>query len=116
MIEKRLQHRCFSVNIAKFLRTRILRYICERLLGTHLFYRTVVSSRFCIGTFIITGYEQKVQSKLTYQIVFMSKKLIISKKLIHVKDIINPYYCSLKKANFSIEKSCDYIITSHIIK
>ena len=31
-IKKRLQHRYFPVNIAKFLRTRILRNICERLL------------------------------------------------------------------------------------
>ena len=29
---KRLQHRCFPVNIAKFLRTPILKNICERLL------------------------------------------------------------------------------------
>ena len=31
-IKNRLQHRCFSVNIAKFLRTSILKYICEQLL------------------------------------------------------------------------------------
>ena len=31
-IKKRLQHRCFPVNIAKFLRTFILKNICERLL------------------------------------------------------------------------------------
>ena len=31
-IKKRLQHRCFPVNIAKFLRTPILKNICERLL------------------------------------------------------------------------------------
>ena len=30
--KKRLQHRCFSVNIAKFLRTPILKNNCERLL------------------------------------------------------------------------------------
>ena len=29
---KKLQHRCFTVNIAKFLRTSILKNICERLL------------------------------------------------------------------------------------
>ena len=33
-IEKRLQHKCFSVNIAKFLRTSILNNMCERLLLT----------------------------------------------------------------------------------
>ena len=31
-IKKRLQHMCFPVNIGKFLRTRILKNICERLL------------------------------------------------------------------------------------
>ena len=31
-IKKRLQHRCFPVNVAKFLRTSILKNICERLL------------------------------------------------------------------------------------
>ena len=33
-IKNRLQHRCFSVNIAKFLRTSILKNICERLFLT----------------------------------------------------------------------------------
>ena len=31
-IKKRLQHKCFLVNIAKFLSTPILKNICERLL------------------------------------------------------------------------------------
>ena len=31
-ILKRLQHKCFPVNIEKFLRTRILKNICVRLL------------------------------------------------------------------------------------
>ena len=31
-IKKRLQHKCFPVNIAKFVRTPILKNICERLL------------------------------------------------------------------------------------
>ena len=34
--EKRLQHRCFLVNIAKFLRTPILKNICEQLLSCEL--------------------------------------------------------------------------------
>ena len=32
LIKKRLQHRCFPVNIAKSLRTSILKIICKRLL------------------------------------------------------------------------------------
>ena len=31
-IKKRLQHRCFLVKLAKFLRTSIFKNICERLL------------------------------------------------------------------------------------
>ena len=31
-IKKRLQHKCFPVNIAIFLRTPILKYICKRLI------------------------------------------------------------------------------------
>ena len=31
-IEKRLQHKCFPVKFAKFLKTTILKNICERLL------------------------------------------------------------------------------------
>ena len=36
-IKKRLQHKCFSVNIAKFTRTFVLKNICEQL----LLYRAV---------------------------------------------------------------------------
>ena len=32
VFKKRLQHRCFAVKIAKFLRTPILKNICEQLL------------------------------------------------------------------------------------
>ena len=46
-LKKRLQHRCFLVHIAKFLRTPLLKNICERLL-LHLEVRL---SREC--TFII---------------------------------------------------------------
>ena len=35
-IKKRLQHRCFPVNIAKILKTPILKSICERLLLRNL--------------------------------------------------------------------------------
>ena len=36
-IKKRLQHRCFPVNIAKFLRTPSLKNICKRLRLKHWF-------------------------------------------------------------------------------
>ena len=35
LIKKKLQHRCFHVNIAKFLSAPILKNICERLRLTH---------------------------------------------------------------------------------
>ena len=37
-IKKRLQHSCFPVNIAKFLRTPILKNICKQLPFKHLTY------------------------------------------------------------------------------
>ena len=52
LIKKRLQHTCFPVNIAKFLKTFILKRTCERLLLKQLFYKALVSSCFCIGYFI----------------------------------------------------------------
>ena len=43
IIKKRLQHRCFPVNIAKFLRTSILKNICEQLrLGTSNFTKNEI--------------------------------------------------------------------------
>ena len=37
-IKKRLQYRCFPVNIAKFLRTSILKNICQQLLLDNIFF------------------------------------------------------------------------------
>ena len=42
-IKKRLQHRCFAVNIAKFLRSTILKNIYERLL-LELLFRNIPTS------------------------------------------------------------------------
>ena len=36
-VKKRIQHRCFPVNIAKFLKTPIMKNICEQLLPEKLF-------------------------------------------------------------------------------
>ena len=43
LFKKRFQHRCLPVNITKFLRTFILKNICERLL---VFYKLVISKPF----------------------------------------------------------------------
>ena len=45
VIKKRLQHRCFPGNIAKFLRTSILKIICKRLL--------LPLEVFCISNWLI---------------------------------------------------------------
>ena len=44
-IKKRLQHRCFSMNIAKFLRTTILKNNSERLLLFYSIFRIFRSVR-----------------------------------------------------------------------
>ena len=54
-LKKRHQQRCFSVNIAKFLRTRVLKNISEEL-----FHKK--ASCFCIGpsikcSYLLTSYE-----------------------------------------------------------
>ena len=43
-LKKRLRHRCFPVNIAKFLRTLILMKICEQLLLPFLLLTVNISS------------------------------------------------------------------------
>ena len=43
-IKKRLQHKCFNVKFAKFLRTPILKNICEWLLLSVLHYFVIIAS------------------------------------------------------------------------
>ena len=45
LLKRRLQHRCFAVNIAKLLRTPILKNICERLF---LYFRIVKKKKFIL--------------------------------------------------------------------
>ena len=54
-IKKTLQHRCFSVNIANVLRTRIMKNICEKL-----FLKKLVASVLALllnADYLLTGYE-----------------------------------------------------------
>ena len=61
-IKKRLQHRCFPVNIAKFLRTAILNNICERQLlyltdfSEQLVFREAISQSSLSNIFISNFY------------------------------------------------------------
>ena len=53
-IRIRLQQRCFPVNIAKFLRAHILKYICERLLRYSEIYTSnnqiyILAEKFILG-------------------------------------------------------------------
>ena len=78
MTAKRLQRGCFSVNIAKFLRTPNLKDICERLLLIRKWVASseLVSSCFCVMALLLnsdnSGYEQlKVQSCKLYNNKYM---------------------------------------------
>ena len=63
IIKKRLQHRCFTVNIAKFLGTSILKNICKRLLlhltdfSEQLVFREAVFQNSLSNTFISNFYS-----------------------------------------------------------
>ena len=60
-IKKRLQHKCFPVNIAKFLRTPILTNICER----RFLYRWALISKFTFVPFpqIVEQLSKSIFSK-----------------------------------------------------
>ena len=63
-IEKGLQHRCFPVNIAKFLRAPILENICERLILTkaiffvRIFERDILTLE-CRNTKLLTAFIKR---------------------------------------------------------
>ena len=69
LIEKRLQHRCFPVNIVKFLRTCILKKICERvrlnkvLYVSHKGLKEALFSENYLNCFDSLSYYEKVFSK-----------------------------------------------------
>ena len=54
-IKKRLQHRCFSVNITNFLKTRIMKNICEELFLKKL--AASVLARLLNADCLLTGYK-----------------------------------------------------------
>ena len=63
-IKKRLQHRCFSVNIANILRIRIMKNICNKL-----FLKKLAASVLALlsnADYLLTGYElisKKIDSR-----------------------------------------------------
>ena len=62
-IKKRLQHWCFPMNIAKFLRTLILKKICEQLLLPFLLLTVNISSQGLIYVFNSMGPCQRSSSR-----------------------------------------------------
>ena len=81
-IKKRLQHRCFPVYIAKFLRTAILKNIYERLLLTSLFIMVFHTKHFNLGGSKIDIFNNNSFQviKYSYVIVFI-KDFIVSGKI-----------------------------------
>ena len=61
-LKKRLQHRCFPVNIAKFLRTLILMKICEQLLLQFLLLTVNISSWVLVSVLNSIGLLQRSSS------------------------------------------------------
>ena len=55
LIKNRLQHRCFSVNIANILRTRTMQNICEELFLEKL--AASVLALLLNADYLLTGYE-----------------------------------------------------------
>ena len=58
-LKKRLQHRCFPVNITKFLRTFILMKICEQLLLPSLLLTVNISSKGLVSALNSIGLLQR---------------------------------------------------------
>ena len=63
-LKKKLQHRCFLVNIAQFLRALILMKICEQLLLQFLFFTSYfISSLELVSTLNLIGVLQRSSSR-----------------------------------------------------
>ena len=61
-LKKRLRHRCFPVNIAKFLRTLILMKICEQLLLPFLLLTVNISPQGLVSALNSIGLHQRSSS------------------------------------------------------
>ena len=63
VLKKRLRHRCFPVNIAKFLRTLILMKICEQLLLQFLLLTVNISFWVLVSALNSIGLLQRSSSR-----------------------------------------------------
>ena len=66
-IKKRLQHRCFPVNIGKFLRTPILKNICVRVLLKRL-------SEVIVKTFLKSHFQNHLDSVILQKYKWLSNQ------------------------------------------
>ena len=64
-MKKRLQHSCFPVNTAKFLKTPILKNICERLLlfVCGIYIHIIFEFSFKSGAFLFLNFSIYIWSK-----------------------------------------------------
>ena len=85
-LKKGLQHRNFPVNIAKFLRTRILMKICEQRLLQLLFLTVNISSWVLVSAFNSVGLLQRSSSRFKK---FSLRCLVVGSSLIWKKKNIN---------------------------
>ena len=82
-LKKRLQHRCFPVNIAKFLRTLILMKICEQLLLQFLLLTVNISSWVLVSALNSIGLLQRSSSRFKE---FSLGCLVVGSSLIRKKE------------------------------
>ena len=77
-IKKRLQHRCFPVNIVKLLRTPIRKYICERLLRISEMQTTYNAIYILAENFIFNFGISKIFSYLLSITNFSSTEFVFA--------------------------------------
>ena len=95
LLKKRLQHRCFLANFAKFLRTLFLQNTPGQLLLTFLFYRVSVN-----------GYLYK---KFSRNLVKMLDWPCLKIAYLNVKNICNSKVQNFDKVNFPNSKSSSQV-------
>ena len=88
-IENRLQDKCFSVNIAKFLRIPTLKSICKRLLLTSLFKISEPFKKMCINLWL-TFFSVNFCDSL---ILLLHRRLYIYNVQKKTNRKVTPYPC-----------------------
>ena len=105
-IKKRLQHRCFSMNIAKFLRTTILKNNSERLLLCFCF-------TLFFGFFVLLGH---IRFRCVLSIFRRHKSKCKTRLQLVIRDYSFSTYPKLSKKNISypLTRTCAYQSVSNV--